>query len=102
MKTRTKKGRTLLTPEQRADQERDTIQDFNHRFPVGKKIWFWKTLPFGPVIETTIREEAYIADSGHCVCLLQGISGYVSIWHIQPIDESRRADLAFGEANWQP
>ena len=95
MSIHTKRRRQLLTPQQQAAHSQRILDEFNTRFPVGTRVWFWKSFPFGPVCETHVREAAFIADSGEPVCFVQGIHGYVSIWHVQEIDESRRNDLRF-------
>ena len=94
-KTRAKKGRTLLSPEQAAANDAKMIADFDAQFPIGKNVWYWTVLPFGPVRETQIREAAWILPSGQPVCMVKGVSGSVSIWHIQEVDESRRKDVEF-------
>jgi hypothetical protein len=90
-----KRRKQRLTPQQQIEHDQRILDDFNTQFPVGSRVWFQKWLGFGPVCETTVRAAAFIADSGQSVCFLQGISGYVSVWHVQPIDESRRQDLTF-------
>lgn len=95
---RNRKGMTRFTPEQQAEHDKKIIADFDRRFPVGSRIWFWTSLPSGPVLETTIQRGAFVARSGDVVCFLDNFSGFVSIWFVQEIDESRRADLQFVEA----
>jgi site-specific DNA-cytosine methylase len=95
MSVNTKRRRQKLTFEQQAAHDAKILEYFNRAFPVGATVWFWKTLPFGPVQETSVRGEAFWADSGEPVCFLKGISGYVSIWHVQSVDESGRGDLTF-------
>jgi len=90
-----KKGWTLRTPKQEAAHNQKIIDDFNRRFPAGTDIWYWRTLPFGPVLQTAIRHGAWFLSSGEPVCLVVGVLGCVSIWHIEPIDESRREDINF-------
>jgi len=84
-----------MTPEQRAKHDRDVIENFDREFPVGTVVWFWTTLPMGPVKETKIRGGVLIADSGQPVCFVKGVAGYVSIYHIFPVDEARRPYLTF-------
>jgi hypothetical protein len=98
MKTRTRKSWTRLTPEQRAAQSEKQCREFNERFPVLTRVWFWKVLPFGPVLETKVRGEAFVADSGMPVCFVEGYRSYVSIFNVQEVDESRRGELTFVEA----
>ena len=93
-----KRRRQLLTTAQTIEHNQRILNEFNTRFPVGTRVWYWKTLPFGPICETTVRREAFTADSGQAVCFLQGFSGYVSVSHVQAIDESRRKDILFDAA----
>lgn len=91
--TTTRKRRQILTPEQRAEHDQQSVDGWNARFPVGTTVWYWHSLPFGPVTETTVRADAFIAYSGEPVCFLKGISGYVSVFHVFPPDEARREHL---------
>ena len=95
MQARAKRRQQLLTPDQQAEHDQKIVDEFNARFPVGTRVWYWKTLPFGPVVETTVRGPAFTSDAGLSVCFLTGISGYVSTMHVREIDESRRQDLNF-------
>jgi len=90
-----KRRRQRLTAEQQEAHEEQIIADFDAAYPVGSRVWYWKALPFGPVLETTVRGGAFIADSGEAVCFIEGVSGCVSVWHVHTIDESRRQDLNF-------
>jgi hypothetical protein len=101
MKSPAKRRRQLLTPAQAAEHAQKIVDEFNQRFPVGSRIWFFRTLPFGPVVETTVRGEAFTSDSGHAVAFLQGISGFVYCLHVWPVDESRRQDMNF-DATFHP
>jgi hypothetical protein len=63
-------------------------------------VWYWQTLPFGPVIETTIRSTAIVIDEGNSnpgmvVCYLQGVSGYVSVAHVTAMKEDQRGSVTF-------
>jgi hypothetical protein len=93
MVTTTKKGRTRLTPEQQAAHDDKILADFNARYPVDTVVWYWTTLPFGPVKETKIRCGAWFIPSGQFVCKVDGVAGGVSIWHIREVDESRRDEV---------
>src|SRR5688572_733300 len=95
MRTRAKKGRTLLSPEQSHERDAKLIADFDSSHPVGSNVWYWTSLPFGPVRETTVRRSACIMPSGEPVCFVDGVSGCVSIWHISAVDESRRSQINF-------
>lgn len=95
---RTKRLRQLLTPEQQAEYDQRITGDFNRSHPVGSACWYWLSLPFGPVRETRIRGEAFIADSGALVCFVEGVSGYVSIWHVTEPKETQRQTVRFVSA----
>lgn len=90
-----------MTPQQRADHEAQILADFNQRFPVGSIVWYWVTMPHGPVQETRIQQPFFMlpscfpdgSNSGHPVTFVKGRRGYVSGWHIHEVDESRRAIL---------
>jgi len=101
MKSPVKRRRQLLSPAQVAEHAQKIAAEFNQRFPVGSRIWFFRTLPFGPVVETMVRGEAFTSDSGHAVAFLQGISGFVYCLHVWPVDESRRQDMNF-DATFHP
>ena len=77
-----KKSRTRMTPAQQAEHDQQIIDEFNRVFPVGSECVYWSSLPMGPSKATRIRHEAFIADSGHPVCFVEGVSGYVSIFLI--------------------
>jgi hypothetical protein len=68
---------------------------FNRELAVGAKIWFWRTLPFGPVLETTIRGAAFVSDAQVPVAFIAGVAGYVSIFHITPPLEAQRPFVNF-------
>jgi len=92
MKTakRVRKKRTRRTPEQQEKHTKDIIDKFNAEHPIGKVVWYWSTLPFGPVKETKIWDSAWALPSDEIVCKVDGIAGGVSIFHITDVDESRR------------
>lgn len=75
MTRRTKRGWTKRTPEQQAEWDQKCIDTFNGYYPVGSRVWYWSSLPFGPVKETVIKRGAFFADSGEMVCFLEGVSG---------------------------
>lgn len=101
MNTRTRKGRTQRTPEQQAAHEKQIIDAFDQQFPVGTSVWYWQSLPFGPVTETKIRYGAWFLDCGEPVCKVEGKGGGVSIWHITAVDESRRDQINFATEGHQ-
>jgi hypothetical protein len=44
----------------------------------------------GPSRETKIRGEAFVTDGGQHVCFVEGVCGYVSIFHVtkpKPVEE---------------
>ena len=87
-----------MTPQQRRDHEARILADFNERFPVDSVVWYWVTLPHGPVQETIIQQPFFIlpqglSNEGQPVTFVKGRRGYVSAWQIQEVDESRRAVL---------
>lgn len=92
------KSRTKRTPEQQAEHNQRSIGEFDSMYPVGTTVWYWTALPFGPVRETKIKHGAWALGSGDLVCKVEGVSGGVSIWHIQQVDESRRSEIKFIEA----
>lgn len=87
-----------LTPEQQAEHDQRITDDFNRAHPVGSPCWYWSTLPFGPVRETRVRGEAFVACSGEHVCFVEGVSGYVSIWHVTEPKEAQRQHVQFVSA----
>lgn len=91
---RVRKGRTLMTPEQQAEHDRQIVANFNAKYPVGTAVWYWETLmPGTPVLETMITGPAGTAPNGDAVCFVDGVSGWVSIWHVQEPNESQRPHL---------
>lgn len=91
---RARKGRTLLTPEQQAEHDRQIVANFNAKYPVGTEVWYWETLkPGSAVLETTIRSGAFFLPSGQPCCRVAGVSGGVSIWHINEPNEEQRPHL---------
>ena len=95
MQTVERRRKQRLTPEQQAEHDQRITDDFNRAHPVGSECWYWSTLPFGPVRETRVRHEAFISDSGEHVCFLDGVSGYVSIWHVTEPKEAQRQSVKF-------
>lgn len=77
-----RRRRQRLSAEQQAEHERREIADFAARFPVGAAVHYYSTLPFGPVVETTVASEPWALGSGHVAVKLAGISGGVSIYHV--------------------
>lgn len=79
-KSRARKGwcKAARTPE--AVQK--TCDEWNALHPIGTAVRYWEVLPFGPIFDTTIRGEAFVAASGDPVVMLTGKAGFVSIWHI--------------------
>lgn len=94
----TKRRKQRLTPEQQAEHDQRIADDFNRAHPVGSQCWYWSSLPVGPVRETRVRGEAFVADSGDCVCFVEGVSGYVSIWHVTEPKEDQRQSVRFVQA----
>lgn len=86
MRTRKRRARGDQAANAQAMAER-----FNREFPVGTHVWYWQSLPFGPVVETFVRSEAFVSHGGDPVAFLHGVSGYVHTEHVQAIDEPRRA-----------
>ena len=84
----TKKSRTRMTPAQQAEHDQRTIDEFNRDFPVGSECVYWDSLPFGPSKETRIRQAAFMSSSHEPVCFVEGVSGYVSIFHITRLREN--------------
>ena len=84
-----------MTPEQQGKYNERLIVAFNKTFPIGTKVWYFTTVPFGPIKETTIRGKAWLLKSGHPVCKVLGVSGGVSILHVKPVNESLRPSLTF-------
>lgn len=75
-------ARTRRTPEQQAAHDRQILADFDARFPVGTRVRYFVTLPFGPLRVTTIRSRAWRLGDGEAVASVDGQAGGVSIWHI--------------------
>jgi len=92
---RFRKKRTRRTPEQQAEHDQEIIDKFDAQYPIGKTVWFWTTLPFGPVKETKIRDSAWVIPSDLILCKVDGVSGGVSIFHIAEGDDSRRDQIRF-------
>lgn len=90
-----KRRKQRLTPEQHAEHDRKITDDFNRAHPVGSACWYWTTLPLGPVRETRVRGEAFVAESGEHVCFVEGVGGYVSIWHVTEPKEAQRGHVRF-------
>jgi len=90
-----RRRRQLLTPDQRAQHQRRTLDDFDRRHPVGSAVWYWSRLPFGPVRETRIREPAYTDCAGQPCCMVDGVRGGVSIFHVTEPKESQREYVRF-------
>ena len=63
------------------------VDDWNTKRPVGTHVRYWHVLPFGPTSDTATKSEAWLADSGDPVIRLEGVSGYVSLFHVVPADE---------------
>lgn len=83
-----KRGRMLMTPEQREQHNREMVEKFDIQFPVGTEVWYWSSFPFGPKRKTRIREGAYYIPSyDGPVCKVIGVPGCVSTFHITPILE---------------
>lgn len=94
---RFRKKRTRRTPEQQTAHDQEIIDKFNAKHPIGKTVWYWTTLPFGPVKETKIRCSAWIIPSNAIVCKVDGVSGGVSIFNITEVNESHRDKIKFVE-----
>jgi len=89
-----KKGRMLMTPDQERDHNQSIIDNFDERHPVGSRAWYWTALvPGSQVYETTIQHAAWLTCAGEIVTMLTGIRGYVSVWHVEPINEDQRLDV---------
>lgn len=69
----------------------DQARDFDKRFPVGTEVWFWRSLPKGPKVATTISKEAFVAASGDVCCFVAGVSGYVGCDFITPREAEVRS-----------
>jgi hypothetical protein len=81
---------------------KELIEQFNRESPVGTAVWYWKTLLFGPVLETTVREPAMVvlegdSNAGVPVVFLAGVAGYVSLFHVTVPLESQRDYVSFVE-----
>lgn len=74
---RARKGRDLA-----GDRSPEAVNHFNALCPVGTPVRYWRTLPLGPTLDTRTRSEAFLADSGSPVVFLEGVSGYVSLFHV--------------------
>lgn len=85
-KRRNAKGWTRRSKSDNAAHEKSMCEKFNAKFPVGTRVVYWSTLPFGPAIETRIRHGAWILASGDPVCKVDGVAGGVSIFHIREVN----------------
>lgn len=74
--------RMLLTPEQRKEHNEKVIADFNRRSPVGTEVNYYHSIPAGPMIRTRVTHGCWFLQSGEPVCMVEGIRGCVSIWHV--------------------
>ncbi len=79
---------------------KEAAEEFNRKHPVGSPVWYWQTLTFGPVLETTVREPAYVippgqSNAGMPVAFLAGKAGYVCIFHVTEVREDQRAHVKF-------
>jgi hypothetical protein len=95
MPTVANRSKQRLTPEQQAEHDQRITDDFNRAHPVGSPCWYWVSLPFGPVRETRVRTAAMVACCGHHVCFVDGVAGYVSIWHVTEPKEAQREHVSF-------
>jgi hypothetical protein len=73
----------------------EIVEDFNRQSPVGTPVWYWRDLWNGPVLETQVREAAYISDAGIPVVFLEKVSGYVSVFHVTVPLERQRTYVKF-------
>ena len=51
------KARTKRSPKQDREHGEKACRELNERHPVGSTVWYWTSLPFGPVKETTVRRD---------------------------------------------
>jgi hypothetical protein len=84
----TQKRRTRGGPDPKLAKRQ--VELFNRNHPVGSRVWYWQSLPHGPVLETKVRYPASLLPSGMPVAMVEGVSGYVGIDWICPVDEDRR------------
>lgn len=64
----------------------ETVDRFNAKFKIGDEVTYYENLlPVCTPQTLKTRSAAYLADSGHPVVFLEGISGYVSVFHIRGI-----------------
>jgi hypothetical protein len=73
----------------------EIVRDFNRRFPVGATVWYWLRLPFGPVVQTTVRGPAFMiaetnSNAGMPAVFLTGVAGYINLFHVTELKEEQR------------
>ncbi len=91
------KARFRLTPTKSLQDARNQVQSFNARHAVDEVVWYWRTLPAGPVTETRIRLAAYVLSTGDGrafpVCQLNGVAGPVAVCHVGDVQRDRRSTV---------
>lgn len=78
----------MPTDVDKARGKRMFAKSFNDQFPIGAEVWYVATLPDGAKKATTIRGEAFVTESGHAVCFVNGVSGFVLCDHIMQREPS--------------
>lgn len=70
-----------------------TAKAWNETHPVGTRVRYWPLPPASKAasVDTKTRSEAWTLTSGHVVVLVAGISGCVSLSHLEVIDTAEEA-----------
>lgn len=57
---------------------------FNRQFAVGDLLWYYRDLSVrSPPVPVRLKTAAFVAESGHVVCFVEGVRGFVSIDHLR-------------------
>jgi len=79
------KPKNYLRGRCRVGMGQESVDRFNEDFKPGDELEYWSVLPFGPPVVAKVRSEAFLDSSGHPVVFLEGVSGYVSVYHCKKV-----------------